>query len=90
MIFEVVLNILALLLDVVLWPLKIAALPDVVKETFFMALTYLADGIAIVAAYTDFAFLVALFTFAMVVDGVYMSYNVVMWILRKIPFLGID
>lgn len=82
-------NLLLSVLSVLFLPFKIASLPAEVSSWFLVFLGYLADGVAIVAAYTDFAFLMVLVGIAVTISGIVSAYHILMWILKKIPFLGI-
>ena len=90
MIIEALLNVIAGFLAVLLYPLQLAQLPDNIADIMVTLLGYLADGVAIVAAYTHFTFLVVLFEIVIAIDILYTLYIIVMWILRKIPFLGVS
>ena len=50
----------------------------------------MANGVSIVAAYTHFTFLLGLFVFCCAVEIAENVYKSLRWILRKIPFLGIE
>lgn len=89
MIVEALLNLVALLIGALLTPLRLASLPDRVLTVVQAGLGYVFNGFAIVAAYTHFDFLLALFAICVAVDAIMLTYKGIMWILRKIPFLSI-
>lgn len=70
--------------------IKIPSMADGVKEVLAIALDYITSGVAIVANYTNFSYLLSLFTIVMIADAGIMVYKFVMWVLRKIPVLGIE
>lgn len=90
MLIQGVLNLIAGLFRLLLLPIRLASMPDTVSDIIQDVIGYLIQGVAIVQTYTHFAFLFALFTFCAAVEALYLGYHFVMWILRKIPFLGID
>lgn len=89
MLIEALLNLIVALLHVLFLPLQIDSLPDQISQTLLLFIGYIADGVAVVAAYTHFSYLLVLLGIVIVVNGIYFSYSVIMWILKKIPFLGI-
>lgn len=89
MIVEGLLNLVSLFIGVLLTPIRLAALPDRVLTVIQAGLGYIFNGFAIVAGYTHFDFLLALFAICVAVDALMLTYKGIMWILRKIPFLSI-
>lgn len=90
MLIDTLLNVIVAFLRIVLIPFSVATLPADVASTVTLALGYLSDGVAIVAGYTHFSYLVALFALSATVETFFFGYHIIMWILRKIPFIGID
>ena len=89
MIIESLLNVILGYFDLVLI-FEIPPLPDNVTgyiETFF---GYLETGASILANYTPLTYLLVLFGIILAVDAAILIYHFVMWIIRKIPFLGMS
>lgn len=89
--------IIKLLIDIiygVFWtltlPISIPSMPDEVKQVMATALDYITSGIGIVSQFFDLNYLFMLFGLIMIVDVGMLVYKLVMWVLRKIPMLGID
>lgn len=89
MIIEALLNLVVALIGVLLLPLKLASLPATVITTVEAVIAYFLDGMAIIGAYTHLGYLLSLFSVVILIDTVMLTYKVIMWILRKIPFLNI-
>lgn len=89
MIISALLTLIIALLSVLFAPLSWVALPSNVANLFLSVIQYLIAGCKIIAAYTHFSYLVTLFGFVAIVDIALFGYKVIMWILRKIPFLNI-
>ena len=90
MLIQGVLNLIAGLFRLLLLPLRLISMPARVAEIFSDVIGYFVQGVAILQAYTHFSFLFLLFSFCVAVETLYLGYHFIMWILRKIPFLGID
>lgn len=90
MLIQILLNLVLALLRVLLLPFQVAALPGTVATTFLTFTAYVADGMRVVNAYIDTVYIGSLFVFIMSINVFTNGYRFVMWLLRKIPFLGID
>ena len=90
MIVNALMTLLLSVFGVLTLPIDIPSMPDSVKEVLAIALDYITSGMAIVANFTNFGYLVTLFTLVLIADAGIMVYKVVMWVLRKIPVLGIE
>lgn len=90
MLIETLLNVIMAFLRLLFLPIQIENLPETVASTIQLFLVYMADGVAIVAAYTHFSYLLVLLGIVVVIDLVYTVYIVLMWIIKKIPFLGVQ
>lgn len=90
MLINAVLAVLILFLRALLLPLKIASFPVQVSATVLTIIAKLEEGAAIVNAYVDETYLGILFGFLLLVIGLVNGYRFIRWILKKIPFLGID
>lgn len=69
---------------------ELAAVPSKFATVIATAAAYIIDGIRIVNCYIDETYIAALLAFVLVLDAFILLYRVVMWVLRKIPFLSID
>lgn len=90
MLVQGVLNLIAGLFRLLLLPLRLAQMPQSVSDVVQDVIGYLIQGVAILQAYTHFSFLFLLFSFCLAVEALYLGYHFVLWVLRKIPFFGID
>lgn len=90
MIIELLLNIVYGILSVLTLALKFPAMPVKVVEIVATALDYITSGIAIVGSYVDMSYLLILFGAIAIIDTVIVGYRVVLWIIKKIPILGIE
>lgn len=90
MLIQTVLNLIAGLFRLLLLPFRVANISNDLQAKILLVIDYLADGAAVVQSYTDFSFLLFLLGFCVTVEVLDNGYHFVMWILRKIPFLGID
>lgn len=69
---------------------EIPKLPPTVYEYVEQFFGYLEVGAGILANYVHLPYLMTLFTIILAVDGAILIYHLVMWILKKIPVLGIE
>lgn len=90
MLIEALLNLIYTVLDFLFAPIHLPSLPEGVASFLASAMEYLQVGLSILAAYTDLNYLLALFGIIIAVDAAVLVYKLVMWILRKIPMLGIQ
>lgn len=89
MLIEALLGVVSLIIKGALTVLQLPDLPDTIKNTALDVVLWIARGCQIVAAFTDFTYLLALLTFVLMLSGVFTAYHIVMWIVHKIPFLNI-
>lgn len=71
-------------------PLNIPGVPVGVKEVIAMTLDYIGEGLGILAVYTDMPYLLSLFSLVALVDVAIFLYRTIMWVIKKIPFLGVE
>lgn len=90
MIIEALMQVVYRLFAILTSPINIPSLPDGVKTVMSDVLGYLETGIALLANYTDLEYLLVLFGLIIAVDVGILLYKLVMWILRKIPMLGMS
>lgn len=90
MIIKALINMLYGLIDWITSGLNIPGLPPEVNEVAVQVTEYLIIGIKIVANYTHLDYLLVLFGVVVAVDAGLMVYKFIMWIIKKIPMLGIE
>lgn len=90
MIIEAVINVLYNIFKVLTSPINIDKLPPSVSDALAKALEYISAGFGIVGQFCHLTYLTVLFGLILAVDAGVMIYNIVMWVLKKIPFLGIE
>lgn len=90
MIVELVFDLIYAVLSVLTLSLKLPSMPVKVVEIIATAMDYITSGIAIVSAYVDMSYLLMLFGVIFAIEVALLAYHIIMWILRKIPILGIE
>lgn len=70
--------------------IKVPGTPQAVKDFLATALEYMTAGMQILANYVDVPYLLLLFGLVITVDASIFTYRLIMWVLRKIPFFGIE
>lgn len=71
---------------------SIPPLPDVIHETMLSCAQYFGDGVSILRAFIGSAPLTVMATLLSIIIAISSAlflYNTIMWILEKIPMLGI-
>ena len=90
MIIKLLFEAVLLLFEVVLGPIQFPSLPDGVVDYFMEFTQYVNTALGILAVYVDLEYLLSLFVAVAAIDGCVILYKIVMWILRKIPMLGMS
>ena len=90
MIIEALMQVVFVLFELLTSPISIPSLPDEVHSFLNSALVYLENGISILSNYVDLSYLSILIGIVLAVDAGLLIYKLVMWIIRKIPMLGIE
>lgn len=90
MIIELLLEALYGVFNVLTLPINIPPVPEEAMEYITQFFDYLVMGAGILANYTPFGYLMALFGVIIAVDVGLMLYHFVMWIIRKIPLAGMS
>lgn len=90
MIIELLLSMLFGIFKVLTSPINIPDLPADVEGYISTMFEYITAGAGILANYTPLSYLLGLFGAILAVDIGINLYHFVMWILRKIPMLGIE
>lgn len=85
LLLDAIYNILSLL-----FVFKLPALPADVTGYIENIFDYMVTGAGILANYTPLGYLMILFGVILAIDAGLVIYNLVMWIIRKIPMLGIS
>lgn len=70
-------------------PFNIPSLPDSVGTIFNTFLGYLNDGIGFVSNFCHMNYVAILFGIFITIEASLMIYKFVMWVIKKIPMLGI-
>lgn len=90
MIIESLMNLLLKLFGMLTSAINIPTLPDSVSTFMTDALSYIKTGLQLLAVYTNLEYLLILFGLIIAIDIGIAVYHFVMWVLRKIPMLGIS
>lgn len=90
MIIQALLDMIYAVFSVLTLPIEIPAMPEGVKETVGTMLEYIGTGIAYVGNFVNMPYLLVLFGIIVSVDAGLLVYRLVMWVIRKIPMLGVS
>lgn len=90
MLIEALLNHWVNLFSILFAPIDIPPLPDEAREIMDQVLSYLKTGFQLLANWTHLDYLLVLFGIMVGVDAAILIYNLVMWIIKKIPMLGME
>ena len=90
MIIEALMQVVYKIFEILTLPIQIPALPEEINGVIDTVVGYLEMGLGILANYTDLGYLLILFGLVISVDVGVMLYKFVMWVLRKIPMLGMS
>ena len=90
MIIEALLNVVYGLFELLTMPISIPGLPEGVQTVISGAFEYISVGVALLANYCDVGYLVTLFGVIVAVDAGILIYKIVVWIIKKIPMIGIE
>lgn len=83
---DLVYNLFALLTAAI----NIPSLPESISTVMDMVLGALSTGLGLLACYCHLDYLLVLWGILIAVDAGLLIYKFVMWILRKIPMLGLS
>lgn len=89
MIIETILTAIYNIMDFLMF-FKIPNLPDSALEYVNEFFDYLVVGAGILANYSPLQYLFVLFGIILSVDAAILVYHFVMWIIKKIPMLGMS
>lgn len=90
MIVETIIDALVSLLLKALSVINIPDMPESISGAVTSMSEYLATGYGILDNFLDMSVVSALLIAFLVIDGAYHVYLFVMWILRKIPMIGVS
>ena len=90
MIIEALINLIYKVFELLTSPIHIDKLPESVSNALSTGLEYISAGFGVVGQFTHLPYLLVLFGIIMAVDLAFLVYKVVMWVIKKIPFLGIE
>lgn len=90
MIIEALMQVVYRLFAILTSSINIPPLPEGISDIMSEVLGYLETGMALLANYTDLGYLLVLFGVIIAVDVGVLLYKLVMWIIRKIPMVGIS
>lgn len=90
MIINAIMGLLFVVVSILTTPINIPNIPDNVVTVVDGYIYYLSQGFSILSCYLDLGYLFTLFSLILLVDVGLLLYKFVMWILRKIPMLGIS
>lgn len=90
MIIEMILDALFNVFELLTTPINIPQFPAEVSSLLNSAFTYISSGIGILANYTHLSYLLVLLGIIVGIDVGISIYHFVMWVLKKIPLLGVS
>lgn len=90
MIIESVLNLFSSALKLIFAWISIPDAPEQVQEVVDQLITYMQSGIGFLYIIFDMSLVKALLPFVLIVANFEHVYQLVMYVLRKIPFVGIE
>lgn len=90
MLVESLVSMLINVFDKLTSAIDIPALPASVDDMLWEVWDYLYSGAVILMNYTHWDYLRILFGIVLAIEAAFTIYKLVMWILRKIPMLGIS
>lgn len=90
MIIESLLNLFASALKLIFGWINLPALPADVQAVIDQYFTYLESGVGFVFLFFNMSLVKLMLPFVLVVANFDKAYKLVMYVLRKIPFLGIE
>lgn len=83
---DVVYSIFSTLLSAITFP----TLPDEVYTYLDNAMSYIQGGVGIIANFVPIDYLLILFFFVLNMELAFLAYRLIMWIIRKVPFISIS
>lgn len=90
MIIESLLNMIVGLVKILLGWINLPGTPDKVKAALDYLLQCISDGIGFIGIVVDLQFLKIVIPLVLVISNFDKVYKFTMWIVKKIPFLGMQ
>lgn len=90
MIIESLMKIILKVISVLTKAINIPSLPESVTGYMDTALDYIGTGVQFLAVYVNLEYLLVLFGIILAIDIGLGIYHFVMWIIKKIPMLGVS
>lgn len=90
MILESVFNLFSSAIKLIFAWIEFPDLPPEVSQIIEQLFTYMESGMGFVYLFIDMDLVKLMLPFVLVVANFEKVYTLVMWVLRKIPFLGLD
>lgn len=90
MLIEKLLELIVSAFATLFGPIDIPPLPDEVHTIMAQVMEYITTGLEILGNWTHLPYLLSLFSVVVVVDAAILLYNIIMWVLKKIPMLGMQ
>ena len=89
MIIEALLGLVAWIIDALLFPLQIDSLPVRFAQVIAEFISVVVRACSIIAAYIDTAYILALLGFVISFNAAILAFDIVFFIVKKIPFINI-
>lgn len=90
MIIKGILDIIYNIFSALTLAINLPSLPDGVRDVLSATVEYIATGISILSNFCDINYLLVLFGVIVAVElGMYV-YKIILWVLKKIPMVGIE
>lgn len=90
MIIKSLADLILVVVQVLTVPIKIPSMPEGVQTAFADFCSYIEAGLGIVANYTHLGYLATLFGLVVAIETGLLLYKLIMFIIRKIPMLGVS
>lgn len=89
MVLELLMDLVYYLVDLFTIAINVAAFPATLLDVLFEGVSYLGMGLQLLSNYVDTVYLGVLFGLVVAVDAALGVYYFAMWVIQKIPMLGI-
>lgn len=90
MLIEALLSHWVSIFDMFFGAVNIPPLSDDVRAIMEQIMQYIRSGMELLGNWTHLPYLLSLFGIVVVVDAAILVYNIVMWIIKKIPMAGMS
>lgn len=90
MIIEGLLNVLYNVFSALTSAINIPQIPEDIYSYIDTAVRYIGTGLKIVAVYTPLQYMLTLFGIVIAIEVGLKIYHFVMWVIKKIPMLGVS